>query len=193
MSDPTPHPDKPRAPGTPGSLDAPIPTRVVRLRDQLETGPDNIAPLAALCGIVAVLGLTCLSFSAVQAVAAAREANPGADPAAAAGQVRVTLAFVLVFFAVAATGVIGSIGTLLRRHWGRRLLIGYAVLVLLYLATAVYARLRFGIEGLTQTAPTRSALMLNLTCVGGTLIVVAVLMLVVIRYFTLPHVARRFR
>ena len=84
-------------------------------------------------------------------------------------------------------------GTLLRRQWGRRLLLTYAGLVLLYLASAVCLRLSFGIEGMTQTAPTASALSLNFTCVFAVLLLVATLMIAILRYFMLPHIVSRFR
>ena len=99
----------------------------------------------------------------------------------------------LVFLLIALLGIAGGVGTILRRRWGRRLMLAYAALVLLYLGAAVTMRIRYGIGGMVATAPTRSALVLNFTCTLGVILVVAVLMVVTLRYLTLPRVARRFR
>jgi hypothetical protein len=183
-----------------------IPVRIRRLSEQGDDGPDLIAPLAVMGILVALLGTTCLPLWT--AVAMLVEGQPPAmsdapvtDPsnlpatrAALPPRVpAITLAGVLVFFCIAILGIVGGIGTILRREWGRRVFIAYAALVLLYLITAVYLRFRFGIEGLTQTAPTPSALTLSITCVFGVLILVAVLMVKILRYFTQPAVARQFR
>jgi hypothetical protein len=185
-----------------------VPTRIRRLRDEDAGTPDMIDPLAVLAILVALVGTTCLPLWTVIAFLAAGQphADSGLSPATApatqaevqdgSGQARsiptVTLIAVLVFFGIAVMGIIGGIGTILRRQWGRRLLLAYGALVLLYLITAVYLRMRFGIEGLTETAPTASALSLNLTCSFGAMLLVAVLMVVILRYFTQPHIARRF-
>ncbi len=178
---------------------ADIPVRTRHLRDE-QDAPDYIAPLAAVAVIVALLGTTCLPLYTVASMIAigdtalpAPQDTPAAQPAEAPHVPVVTLAFVIVFFLIAVVGIVGGLATIFRRNWGRRLLLAYAGLVLVYLITAVYLRMRFGIEGLTATAPTASALSLHLTCTLGVLLLVAVLMVVILRYFTQPHIARRFR
>ena len=173
-----------------------IPPRGRRLSDEREAGPDYIAPLAALGMIVAILGTTCLPLWTVMSMVAAGGAPdapttaPGQPPVGA--PTNATLVAALVFFLIAVTGIVGGLGSLLRRQWGRRLMLAYAALVLLYLVTAVYLRFRFGIGGLTETAPTASALALSFTCVFGVLLLVAAVLVTILRYYTLPHVIRRF-
>lgn len=188
-----------------------IPTSVVSLRAQMDAAPDYVAPLAVLAILVALLGTTCLPLATVASMLASGERAieqpaigedpfaPATQPDQAAQPARppvqiplVTLVGVLVFFLIAVMGIVAGIATILRKNWGRRLLIAFAALVLLYLVTAVYLRLRFGIEGLTETAPTSSALSLSITCSLGAIVVTAVLMIAILRYFTLPHIVRRF-
>ena len=97
-----------------------------------------------------------------------------------------------VFVLVALCGIVGGIYTILFRDWGRRLLLAYAASVLVFLGGVVIYRFRLGLEGVTQTAPTTSALILFFTCTFGVLLAVGGLMVVVLRYFTRPDVARRF-
>ena len=194
-----------------------IPTHIISLRAERESGPDQISTLAVLAMLIALLGTTCLPLWTVLSImmvgqaaqASAEVQGQGSDPfgtasqpsmqattqvAAAPSEIPViSLAMVLVFFLIAVLGIVGGFGTLLRRQWGRRLLMAYAALVLLYLMAAVYLRLRFGIEGMTQTAPTPSALSLNFTCVFAVLLLVATLMIVVLRYLSQPHIVSRFR
>lgn len=190
---------------TPQDRKRPIPTRVISLRAEQDAAPDYIAPLAALAIIVSLLGTTCVPLWTVMsllahgqaarvdvAVAASSTTAPATQPAPPQIPV-VTLAGVLIFFLIAMLGIVGGFGSILRRAWGRKVLLAYAALVLLYLITATYFRMRFGIESLVETAPTQSALSLNFTCVFGVFVLVAVLMIVILRYFTLPHIARRFR
>lgn len=182
-----------------------IPVRIRRLSDEGDGGPDLIAPLAVLGILVALLGTTCLPLWTAVAMlvegqpAAVSESGPATAPTSAPATQPappripvITLAGVLVFFGIAVLGIVGGIGTILRREWGRRLFVAYAALVLLYLIAAVYLRFRFGIEGLTRTAPTPSALTLSITCVFGVFIVAVVLMVKILRYFTQPQVARQF-
>ena len=178
-----------------------IPVHVRRLSYEEKAAPDYIAPLGALAVIVSLLGTTCLPLWTVMSLlatgnrgaAGTAATNPATAQAAVPEIPLITLIGVLVFFVIAALGIIGGIASMLRRDWGRRLLLGYAGLVLLYLITAIYFRMRFGIQGLTETAPTASALSLNLTCVFGVLLLVSILMVIILRYFTLPHIVRRFR
>ena len=194
--DPPPPPTSPRPRATGPGADIPVTVR--RLSDERDAAPDYIAPLSALAAIVGVLGTTCVPLATVASMFAAG-GPPGTSTTAPSGAAPVggpttwTLVGALVFFVIALLGIFGGIGGVLRREWGRKLLLAYAGLVLLYLITAVYFRMRFGIEGTTRTAPTGSALALNLTCVFGVLIAVAALMVVILRYFTLPHIKRRFR
>ena len=168
----------------------PVPRRVRRLRDEADTDrPDYVTPIAALVTLVAVMMMTCVPISAVATAVSAE--NP-TDPDVA-GPIRTTLIMALVFFFIALLGLVAGIATILRKNWGRRLLLSFAVLTLAFEATAVYLRLSYGIEGTTETAPTRSALTLNLTCVGAVFVAIAVLMFVVLRYFTLPEIKQRFR
>lgn len=190
-----------------------IPTHVISLRAERELGPDQISTLAVLAIIVALLGTTCMPLWTVLAILASNQpeqahvetssdprgtSRPAAQATTAASPKRpeipvISLGMVLVFFLIAVAGIVGGFGTLLRREWGRRTLMVYAALVLLYLAAAVYLRLRFGIEGMTGTAPTPSALSLNFTCVFGAIMLVATLMIAILRYFSRPYIAARFR
>ena len=188
-----------------------IPTHVISLRDERAAAPDQISTLAVLAMLVALLGTTCLPLFTVASIMVAGQAQqataqpetqddplamttrPATQPATLPEIPVVSLAMVLVFFVIAVLGIVGGFGTLLRRRWGRRLLMTYAVLVLIYLVGAVGLRLHFGIEGMTQTAPTPSALSLNFTCVFAVLLLVALLMIVILRYLSQPHIAARFR
>lgn len=160
-----------------------------RLRDEEPSGrDDHITPIAAVVTVLSVLATTCVPLSAVMAAANADMDQPGMESA-----VRSALIMALVFLGIALVGTMAGIATILRKDWGRRLLLGYAVAVLGYLAVAIGLRLHYGIEGITATAPTRSALSLHLTCVWGTFLVVAILMVLVLRYFTRRDVRERFR
>lgn len=177
-----------------------IPTRIRRLRDEADDAPDHIAPLAALAALVAIGGMTCLPMSAAIATVAARSGGGAATNATtlstdyAPGEpTTLALVGVLVFFLLSLLGIAGGIGSILLRQWGRRMLLAYAALVLLYLAAATYVRMSYGIEDLVNSAPRFSALLMFFTCVGGVVLVVATLMIEILRHFTRPWVVRRFR
>ena len=128
-----------------------------------------------------------MPLGAVVTATSADLEQPGAQQV-----VRTTLIMALVFLGISLTGTVAGVATILRRQWGRRLMIACAGAILLYMATAIGLRLHYGVEGVLETAPTRSALSLHLTCVWGTFIVIALLMVVVLRYFTRPEVRARF-
>ena len=210
MTDFEDHP-KPKPDDGGGDGDRPVPTRVRRLSyrgREVDARADYVVPLATLAAVVAVLGLTCAPISTALWYAAARDAaataataatattaattNPAAPTLPPGGPGPVALALVGVFVGVALLGIVGGIATILYRNWGRLLLVAYAGVVLAYLAGVVFYRLSLGVEGVTQTAPTTSALILFFTCTGGVLLTVGGLMVVVIRYFTRRDVAARF-
>ena len=186
--------------------DPPIPTRIRRLRDEagrpVDARADYVVPLATLSAVVAVLGMTCAPISTVAWYVTARDATTTTTattaPSDAAptlppgGPGPVALSLVGLFVGVALLGIVGGIATILYRDWGRRLLVAYAAAVLLYLVGVIFYRLRLGLEGVTQTAPTTSALILFFTCTGGVFLAVGALMVIVLRYFTRPDVAARF-
>ena len=165
--------------------------------DARDPRQDLIVPLAAGSAAVAILGLTCAPISTAYSIAAARQQQIDAGGQATtlppAGPGPIAIGLVALFVGIALLGVVGSVFTILLRNWGRLLLIGFAACTLLYLVGVVYYRLRVGIEGLTETAPTRSALIMSLVCPLGTILVTAGLMAFVIRYFTKPEVAAAFR
>lgn len=170
--------------------DRPIPLTTRRLRDDEEPSArdDYITPLAGTVTVVSVLATTCVPLSAVVAATSADMSDPAVE-----GPIRTTLILALVFLFIAMAGTVAGIAAIFRKNWGRLLLLGYAAAVLVFEGVAIGLRLHYGIEGLTETAPTDSALTLHLTCVGGVFVVVAALMVVTLRYFTLPHVKERFR
>lgn len=170
--------------------DRPIPLTTRRLRDDEEPSArdDYITPLAGTVTVVSVLATTCVPLSAVVAATSADMSDPAVE-----GPIRTTLILALVFLFIAMAGTVAGIAAIFRKNWGRLLLLGYAAAVLVFEGVAIGLRLRYGVEGLTETAPTDSALTLHLTCVGGVFVVVAALMVVTLRYFTLPHVKERFR
>ena len=142
-----------------------LPTRVRRLGGDGTVDPrdDRILPLAAVTALTAVLGLTCAPISTAFNIAAARQqaaatSQPSGGLLPPGGPGPVALALVGIFVGIAFTGIVGSIGTILMRNWGRLLLLSYAGLVLLYLVGVVTYRLRMDLAGVTQTAPTTSAL-----------------------------------
>lgn len=196
-------PDEPSQPSNrlPQGVERLISTRVISLRDEQDAATDYIAPLAVLAIIVSLLGTTCVPLFTVMSILATGQSTSGVADVTTAPATQpappeipvVTLAGVLIFFLIAMLGIVGGFGSILRREWGRRLLLAYAALVLLYLITATCFRMRFGIESLVETAPTQSALSMFFTCVFGVLVLMVVLMIVILRYFTLPHIARRFR
>ena len=185
--------------------DPPIPTRVRRLSDEtdsVDSRADYVLPLATISAVVAVLGLTCAPITTALAIAAARDTaavaattmpTTGPTPTLPpGGPGPVALILVGVFVLIALCGIVGGIYTILFRNWGRRLLIAYAAMVLVYLGGVILYRLSLGLGGLTSTAPTNSALVLSLVCSFGTFAAVAGLMVTVLRYFTRRDVARRF-
>lgn len=175
--------------GVPDSDPKKIPMTVRRLRDEEPSArDDHITPIAATVTVLSVLATTCVPLSAVMAATNADMDQPGME-----ASIRTALIMALVFLGIALLGTMAGVATILRKEWGRRLLLAYAVAVLGYIAVAIGLRLHYGIEGMTETAPTRSALSLHLTCVWGTFLVIAMLMVVVLRYFTRRDVRERFR
>lgn len=180
--------------------DREIPVRDVRLNEP-EPGRDPAPYVLPLSGAILVMGVFMMLCSPLTAWQL-RSIEPPPEIAALPVDERppppparpLDVVAVFTFFCLGTLGMIGGLLGLARLEWGRRVMLLFAPLLLIYMALMIGYKLTGGLgPPVSETAPTRSALGLFYVCTSTMLLAIVALLVATLRYLTRRDVKRTFR
>ena len=183
--------------------DREIPVRETRL-GEVEPGRDPAPYVWPIAGAILVMGLLMMLCSPLTALQL-RSVEMPAEVAAMPADERppppmpdvIDIVAVIIFFCLGTLGMVGGLMGLAKLEWGRKLMIAFAVLALLYGLTTIGYRLSGGLTDLFDSvpvgAPRRSALGAFFFWTVVPLAFAAFVLVQAIRYLTRRHVKRVFR